>query len=153
MTPSGDTQFFCTRKTDFPKRQLFVTKIHFSSWYLFTLSFIFGLRLNYLILYWKNFVKHYTNVVIGGHKYNIWKKLDREISESKWLFKTNLSYLAVLSSTTSSHVLVPFQQYGYSKKAPQIFSTFFPCIFFEKTKWNSLQILKNKNIVKTHSLN
>ena len=121
-----------------PEKQIFLKGNFLSQKYiflldnLFTLSFIFGLRLNYLILYWKNFVKHYTNVVIGGHKYNIWKKLDREISESKWLFKTNLSYLAVLSSTTSSHVLVPFQQYGYSKKAPQIFFNIFSMYIFWK---------------------
>ena len=64
----------------------------------------------------------------------------------------------MLSSVASRTVLVPFQWYSCPKKAPkEILPTFFPCIFSRKTKWNSLQILRNKNytikVDKRYSLN
>ena len=56
----------------------------------------------------------------------------------------------------SRSVLVPFQWYMYPKKCPKKLLTFFPCIFYGKTKWNSLQIPRNKissSYIKYSSLN
>ena len=36
------------------------------------------------------------------------------------------------------------------KNAQKILPTFTPCIFYGKTKWKSLQILRNKNLFKVH---
>ena len=82
----------------------------------------------------------------------------------EWLVATNIifdkkhrqkkvsDYLnAVLSSALSRSNLVPFQWYEYPKKAhKKILPTFSPQRFYGKTEWNSLQILRNKNLYMVH---
>ena len=67
---------------------------------------------------------------------------DRNIGGKKKVATSNSRYLAVLSSAASRNVLVSFQRYGYPKKAlppeKKFPPTLIPCIFYGKTKWNSL---------------
>ena len=132
-------KFSAVEKQIFPKGNFLSQKYFLLLDNLFTPSFIFGLHLNYLIHYWKNMlnITPVEQLVVTSIIFE--RNIGGEISKSKWLFKTDLSYLAILSSTASSRVLAPFQPYGYLKKAPKkILPTFFPCIFYGKTKWNCL---------------
>ena len=54
-----------------------------------------------------------------------------------------------IGSAVSRRVLAPFERYGRPKnKAKEVILTIFPCIFPVKTEWNSLQMLKNKNLIR-----
>ena len=59
-------------------------------------------------------------------------------------------YLLKYISAASTHVLVMFEQYGHPKKCTpkNVFWTFFPYMVYVKMKWNSLQILRDRNLFK-----
>ena len=55
------------------------------------------------------------------------------------------------SSAGSRYILVLFEQYGQPKKCAQkVLVTLLPYLFHIKTKWHSLQILKNRNLFNRH---
>ena len=87
-----------------------------------------------------------TNVIFDRH-------LGREVLKSKLLFKSYLRriylyWVAVHSDTFLYH----FNGTVTWKKQPKILQTFFPFIFYGKTKLNSLPILTNKNTFKAHKI-
>ena len=56
-----------------------------------------------------------------------------------------------VTSATSKCNSLPFQRYGLPKYEPKkVLHTLFPCNIYAKAKWNSLRILRNKNLVKRH---
>ena len=65
-----------------------------------------------------------------------------------WL-KLSLKRKHCPKSVSNPDVLYGLNNTGAQKMRPkEVFLTFFPCIFYVKTKWNSLQILWNKNLLK-----
>ena len=106
------------------QQKCLVTKIilHFID--LFTPSFIFVLHLNYLF-------------IIGKEMLNI------KPMESLVAANTNTIWIKFEAFSC-------IKQYRIQKCLKKVLATLFPCIFYGKTKWNSLYVLRNKNLFKVH---
>ena len=143
MTPLGNAWLFWVRKTDFTKmkQNIFsfqhknmVTKIFFICLHLHSSSVYTWITLSITEKVMLN-IKPMKSLVVTNIIF------DRNIGRKKWVtiwIKFEI-FSCIKQCPIQKHFLVLFQQYGYPKIAPKkILSTFFPCLFSGKTKWNSL---------------